>query len=463
MSQQWSPRPGALVPATGVPVPPARAARRVSASAGQVAAPARTSMAVKFVYLMWFIVLCDPQWWVNSLGASIAPRIPTVMFAVMLVIIAFHLPKDRFAPLLTFILYTLAIIPFAYDRGKSIEIAKALVAYYVLAAGSLALLKTIPQSVPIVAGQMMYSYVWWIVLGAKSGLVSWHPALGNYDGFGPLMVCGIGSCYYFGAATQNPRERKIAYLAALGCLFGLVSSFARGAVLAGGAVCVWIWLRSRRKLATTAAVVVGGIVFVIAASFFSGSKRGDANSSFWSEMSTVADQGGTRGDREVLWRLARRVYLDHPVFGVGAENFGPYAAQRFRVGDAGGAYDENPARLYDRKLHSTFYQILCEYGTVGSLIFLWMLYDFWRLNRRLRRRDFAEAWKDRSGGRLDLVQLSFGLEAAMVGFLTSGLFYNQIFSVHWFYTIVIVNTLLYYHARPRPQTAAAKRLARSRA
>jgi O-antigen ligase len=180
-------------------------------------------------------------------------------------------------------------------------------------------------------------------------------------------------------------------------------------------------------------------------------------------MASVSEQGGTRRDREVLWELARRVFQDRPVFGVGAENFGPYAAQHFRVGDTGGVYDANPATLYDRKLHSTFFQLLCEYGTVGSLIYLWMVFDFWRLNRRLRRRDFALAWKERSGGRLDLVQLSLGLEASMVGFLTSGLFYNQIFSVHWFYTIVIANTLLYYHSRPQGRDAPSVRFARARA
>jgi O-antigen ligase len=425
---------------------PARAPRGSTWSIFPTDKPTTT---VAFVYLMWFVMLCDPQWWVAGVAFPPATKIPTPLYGVILLLVLFHPPKSWYPAFMAFILYTVALIPFAYNRGFSLNVAKMLVAFYVLALGSLALLRSIKLAVPIIAGFFMYSYLWWIAWGLKSGMVWWHPSLGNYDGYGPLVVMGIGSCYYFGVATNVPKERKLAYLAAILCIAAMVSSFARGAVLAGGLVMFWMWVRSQHKLRATVAGVVGVIGLVVAGSLVQGGGRRGESKNFFAEMLSSADENdATRGDREVLWGLAWQVFKDHPVLGVGANNFGPYAAERFRPGETGGGYDDNPARLYDRQLHSTFMQILCEYGVVGSAIFLWMIGDFWMRNRRLRRKNFRATWAERSGGRLDLHALSLGLECAMLGFLATGFFYNQIFSVHWFYSIIAINTLLYYHARP---------------
>ncbi len=411
--------------------------------------PSKPTPTVWFVYLMWFVVLCDPQWWIASMTFGAFTRVSTLLFLVMLCVVAVHPPRAWFPPLMAFILFTLFVIPLAYARPYAVNVAKSLVAFYVLGIGSLALLRNVPLTVPIIAGQMMYSYIWWVVLGVAEGKVWWHPSLGNYDGYGPLMVIGIGSCYYFGLATPYKKERNLAFLVSLGCLTGMVSSFARGAVLAGGFVMLWIVLRSRHKLKAIGALLVGVVGLGIAGTVFGSSGRSEEGNNFFTEMATVVgNKDGTRDDREVLWALARREYMEHPIVGVGANNFGPYAAQAFKVGDTGGGYDENPGRLYDRQLHSTFFQILCEYGTVGSAIFIWMLADFFIRNAALRRKAFQEAWAERCNGRLDLHPLSLGLEVALIGFLTTGLFYNQIFDVHWLYTILIINTLLYYHARP---------------
>lgn len=407
----------------------------------------KPTQAVWFVYLMWFIILCDPQWWLADLTFGAVVRIPTLLFALMLVMVFMKQPRSWFPALLAFMVYTLVLIPLAYNRGYAIGVAKFLLAFYVLALASLSFLRNVRLSLPIIACSMMYSYLWWVGLGVLRGKVSWHPSLANYDGYGPLMCMGIGSCYYFGMATRAPKERLLAYLAAIGCIAGLVSSFARGAVLAGGLVMFWIWLRSKNKLATTAAGVVGMIGLVIAANTFQ--TRSEQGLGFFAEMMTVFDKkDATTDDRAVLWALARREFAENPLIGVGANNFGPYAASRYRAGDVGGAYDENPQRLYERQLHSTFFQLLCEYGLIGCSIFVWMLIDFLRRNAQLRQKTFVKTWAEQSGGKLDLHSLSLGLECAMLGFLSSGLFYNQIFSVHWFYTILIINTLLWYHSRP---------------
>jgi len=302
----------------------------------------------------------------------------------------------------------------------------------------------------------VYQYIWWDLHGALQGRVKWHPTNTNYDGFGPLMVLGLSTTVYFAMATKKKTLKTIALLTAGGCVLGFVSSFARGAILSAVAVIGWIWLRLPRKgVATLVIIGVGLIVVISASTLFSNVRRGDAKGNFWEEMMTVgAEDDRTATDREVLWNLAQRVFYAHPLMGVGAENFGPFAAEYFKPGETGGNYDENPERLYERDVHSSYFQVLSEYGIIGSSFFIWLLVDFWLKNRKQRDPARIAAWNaDGSGKVLDLKQLSLGLEASMVGFLATAFFYNQVFAP-WLYSILTINILLYLLSKPAASPSA---------
>jgi len=249
-------------------------------------------------------------------------------------------------------------------------------------------------------------------------------------------------------------------------VISLVSAFKRGAMLAFLIVIVFAFVRSppKAKKAIGLAMVVGVLLVVAAAEFFSGKGRGGTYDQFWAEMGTAITQteqsSGTAGDREILWSLARREFYDNPLVGVGADNFGPYAARHFAAGTVGGEYDANPARLYDRALHSTYFEALCEYGVVGSLILVWLLVDFWTKNRRLRSPAFGAKFDAGMGGVVNLKYLALSLEGSMVGFLVSGAFYNQLYA-HWLYTLIGVNLLLYELSRPGAGGGAPRRLDRA--
>ena len=83
----------------------------------------------------------------------------------------------------------------------------------------------------------------------------------------------------------------------------------------------------------------------------------------------------------------------------------------------------------------------------------WMLWDFFRRNRALRRPARVQLWTATSGGLLDLRYVSLGLESAMIGFLLTSYFYNQIFDINWFYTLLTLNALLFHLTRPNGRTA----------
>lgn len=415
--------------------------------------PARkapTSAGTKFLYFLWFIILCDPQWWIASFGPRFVLKVPTVLFALVLLITVLKGPRNLFPPLLLFFAYMVLGLPFSYNRGLTLEVTKLVFTYYVLALATLTAVRSARETVPIVLGAMLFQYTWWVVLGAKNGLVPWHYSYSNYDGYGPLMVLGLGATFYMGWAAKDRRLRTLAFITAAGCIIAVVSSFARGAVLSGVVVAAWVWFRSKQRLKTALLGVGGAIVLFVSTNvLFTNASRGDAKRDFWAEMRTILSPAddGTRQDRYVIWALARRVYRQHPFFGVGPECFGPYAAENFAPGTVGGAYEDNPGRLWGKALHNTYYQILSEFGTVGAAIFLWMLWDFFKRNRALRRPERMLAWATQSGGRLDLWYVSLALEAGMLGYLLAGYFYNVIFGVPWFYTTLTINALLFQVTR----------------
>jgi O-antigen ligase len=136
------------------------------------------------------------------------------------------------------------------------------------------------------------------------------------------------------------------------------------------------------------------------------------------------------------------VFRENPLLGVGAENFGPFAASYFRRGSVRGMYADNPATLYDRKLHSSYFQILSEFGIAGSLLFLWLLVDFWKRNAALRTTPYRAAWYAATGGDYDLRWLALGLESGMVAFWSTAVFYNQLFTPG-LYALLTANALLH--------------------
>lgn len=437
-------------PATARPWKVAAAGQRKVATGGP-------AFQLLYLYLCWGIIMMDPQWFLAKFVGTAVLQVPTVLFGILLVMVLLRMPRMWYVPFAAFFAYTAANLPFAYNPPYALTPTKQLFLYYVLALATLTFVRTARQALPIIGMFFVYQYIWWDQ-GALSGLVSWHPTNSNYDGFGPLMAIAIPTCFYFALATKNRPMRLVAVAIGAVCVLGLVSSFARGAELSGAAVLGWVWLRSPRKGVTTAALA--GVALVVGLStvlLFSNVKRGDAKRNFWQEMATIlAPDDTTEQDRKVLWNLAKRVYAVNPVFGVGAENFGPFAAGYFQPGETGGAYDENPQRLFDRKLHSSYFQILCEYGTVGGLLWLWLLFDFWRKNSKLRTPAHLATWKAAVNGKVDLRYLSLGIEASLVAFLCGAFFYNQIF-VHWLYTILTMNMLLYVLSKPKGSPAVLQR------
>jgi hypothetical protein len=410
------------------------------------------------VYFTWVLTLFAPQWIIGGPTR----QLQSLITVLSLVIIAVNTPRRGWnGPLLAFWAVNLLTMPFAVNRFYATYPVKMLLVFYTFSIITISYIRTPREAWPLIAMMFFWQWIWWIGWGLVPGQVPWHPDLANHDSFGPLMVIGSGICLYFGMAMRKGWMRRVAILLALLCVGGVVSAFARGAVITLALVMVLAWIRSPKKGRMTIAILLMSGTVVVAAEMLGSTYRsGDVQAgptSFWAEMATSikGTSEGTGSDRKVLWDLAWKLYLKRPVFGVGGSNFGPASATQLRASDIGGDYAANQYTLYDRALHNTFLQVLCENGTVGAIIFIWMLVDFRRRNAALQRPQLANPWSQAMRGAVDLRMLALGLESGMVGYLGTAFFYNQL-SSPWLYALLTTNLLLHVLATRTAKAAAAQ-------
>jgi len=399
-------------------------------------------LSLLLVYLLWALALFEPEWWLASFGAEPLKRLPSLLLPLAIgVVLAKADRRSLYAPMALFVISHMIALPFATNRGYAMSPFKSVLFFYVLLVASAATIDRIPKVLPIVS-MYLIQFAWWGIHGLPYGRVNWHSTLANEDAFGPMMVVGLAFTTFFALGTRSKGTRIGAALIAALCGVGIVAAVARGATLAAALVLVVVWLRSPRKLAMFVGVVLVAVTMVVASYVFF------PDGEFWAEMTSISEDiraigtsetdtscvraaskraCGSGTDRWDLWGAGWEVFLQSPLLGVGPGNFGAYAAENFRAGQASGFYAD-PAHLYGRSLHNVYVQVLAEQGLIGVVIFLWLLVDFVRRNRALRVHATLDAWDEATNKRSDLRFISFGLEAALIGYLASGLFYDQLYT-----------------------------------
>lgn len=432
----------------------ARSRRHGSASRVGAVGGRKKGLELTMLVGLWVLVLFDIQWLIARYGPSVVLKSPTLLLLALAAVLAFG---DRsltrrwqwYAPVLCFIGIGFFQLPFTINPLLAWDHIKQQLIYWFIIAATISLVDNARrvESLFLLYG---LSFIWWGLWGGRTGQVYWHTTLANYDGYGALMVIGLGFCSFLAVAVGKGRMRWIMLAAAALCVIGIVASFARGAFLASVAVFIVVWLRSPRKGLTLACgFAAAGLVAGAAAVLHPGE--------FVAEIQSVFAEGTTEGtgnDRWVLWMAAWEVFLHEPFFGAGPNNWGVAAAQHFSAGDLGSRYTYNVGALYTRSLHSMYFTILSEYGIAGCAAFIWILVDFWKRNAALRTKAVAQQWKA-IGGRYQLRALALGLEVAMVGFLTIAGMYSTD-GKHWFYTILALNLLLHSLAAPHIRTRAMR-------
>jgi O-antigen ligase len=396
------------------------------------------------LYVFWVLVTWDLDQFLTAKTGAPFYRIPLLLLPVLGVAIpARGGMRVIHWPLVIFVAMHAVAGIFAENAGLARDALKTMLYMLVLFASTAALIDT-PARMFVILRIYFWHFIWFGVQGIPSGLVSWHPLLANEDSYGPLMVMAMPIAFFFGVGTTSPRWRWLARGTFLLAVLGLVTSFARGAALSAGVVLLFIIARSPRPGRALLGLLLAALVLLPIAALVVPLDE------YIAEIQSSAEGDDTR---TAIWGIAYTVFRSSPIYGVGAFNFGPVASQIVEP-DPTRVKGADPAQLYMLWTHNAAMQILAEEGVIGIVLWILMVLAFFRWNARLRRPDAVARWTALGGGAMDLRAVSLALEGAMIGWLASSVFYNQIY-LHWFWSLLTLSytlALLVAPATERPGT-----------
>lgn len=362
-------------------------------------------------------------------------RLPLLVGLALLVMTAMRgHPKALYWPLTLFTVMHLFASVLATNSGLARDPLKYLIYIMVLFAASVTFLDTVPKMITVVKLYLL-SFLWFGLQGLPNGgRVLWHSTLANEDTYGPLMVIALPIAFFMirGTSVRNWRWAAIATFVV--CLLGVVGSFARGAGLAGAAVLLFIILRSPNKIRSLG-ILIGAVI--IALPLVNLVVPLDA---YIAEMATAGSKDDTR---MTLWRIAFSVFQESPLVGVGANNYGVVGA----LITSTEVTREMWGALYFRGVHNPFLQVLAEEGVVGIICFFTMIGSVFVWTERLQGEAVNAAWIERGGAGFDLRMIALGFQGAMIAYVCTGIFYNQLY-IHWLWTLLTIPFVLLCLTQP---------------
>ena len=291
-------------------------------------------------------------------------------------------------------------------------------------------------------------FVFYGLLGiVGGGRVAFHISLKNEDAFGPFMAMGVPMAF-FAAYQAGVINYKLIAVCVLN-ISCVVASFAKGAFLSLSTGIFYIWYRYQSKFIGLIIVVLGISVVMAAASIM-------FKHAYWEEMATILEANKEEvgvGDtgRQFLWKNGWRMYLDHPILGVGPRNYG-FVLPRTTTSTELDRYGYASSYIYGRVPHNIYIQLISEMGMVGAISFFILIFTFFKRNRQVRlkyniyrkhnNQKNRKCSRELSDSMKRYNYLAIGLEGSLIVYLVNGLFYDLLY-MHWFSDILILNSLVF--------------------
>ncbi len=253
------------------------------------------------------------------------------------------------------------------------------------------------------------------------------PVLDDQNDYGLFLNCLIPIGFFLGQAENDKRKKIIYYLGLCICVLGNIATSSRGGFIGLLGVGAFLLYKSKYKLHT---LILAGTIVLLVHSF--------APQRYWDRMATIWTEGGEAGtgkERVESWKAAWKIFLDHPILGVGPYNYGAWLAEKY-------AY-ENPHTMWGRVAHSLYFTLLPEMGVVGTLLFLGILWGNYQNHMyllRLRNKKNRVLRGLGSGKKVPPLGrkierayfLSLGYAGAMVAYLVTGIFISVLYySYFW--------------------------------
>lgn len=238
--------------------------------------------------------------------------------------------------------------------------------------------------------------------------------IGDNNDLALAMVMTVPLAWYLHTLVRQ-KYLRYGLMALAGCtLISAAGSYSRGALLAGGAMLAFLWLKSRTK-ARTGLVLLLAVPLVFMVMPEQWFHRMDTIDNYQADNSAMG--------RINSWHFATNLAMDN-LTGGGFRTFTP---RMFRI------YAPEPLNVHAP--HSIYFQVLGEHGFVGLALFLTFFFLAWRTGSRVIRftRDKPELRWAR-----DLAAMC---QVSLVGYAVGGAFLTLAY-FDLFYDIVTLMVLL---------------------
>jgi len=240
---------------------------------------------------------------------------------------------------------------------------------------------------------------------------------------GLLCAYAVPFAYFLYIAYRDSVKKYFYLLSMATSVTGVIMANSRGGFVALAVVTFCCWLFVKKKIRVMVLILMAAILVV---QF--------APDKFFVELESL-EQGteeGTANERVYSWGLAVKMFADNPVFGVGPSNYPEYFLEY--DDDDEGRFTRNATgrRMYTKRVaHSTQFQWLAEFGTVGLLILFYFqlsLYRNWKVIYKYKPSDQVLSLSDVN----TLKMVSHANIITQIGFWVAALFISVVhYPFYW--------------------------------
>lgn len=306
---------------------------------------------------------------VNTLSLSLLTSLGLLGYVLSRRQILVWLKEKQVILLLVLLFLTMLSILHAFVRSYSVNVLRGQIGYFILFVVSLYFVAD-ARKARILVWQLVLIHVGLVVenkdklFAAREGYYVGGYFLGDGNDFGWSLNVVFPLAVYLFLTSRAFVVRALSLFACLMLVIGIAGTSSRGAALALGAGLLCYLIMSDRKLLGLAmiSVVMVGVLLL-------------APSAYFDRLQTIGEysEDTSAAGRIEAWGAAINMAIDHPL-GVGAGNFNSAYGRFYRSDDFFSARWISP--------HSIYFLTLGEYGFLGLLVLLAILFLNFNQNRR---------------------------------------------------------------------------------
>jgi O-antigen ligase len=259
----------------------------------------------------------------------------------------------------------------------------------------------------------------------NGGRVPFSGFMEDENDFSLVMNMALPFSYFMFLSTRSMNKKLFYVVAGSLFMFANVASLSRGGFIGLVSVFAYCWYKNPKKVLSTfmIAITAGFLYFA-------------ASPSYWDEVKTIKDENietGTGEERWYSWKIAWRMFQNHPIIGVGQGNY-MILASDYQTSEE--LSRRRP--LWGRQAHSVYLTLLPELGLIGAALFGGLLVYSWRDLRRISMMEtqLVSNHPEISNEAETIHRLrrlryaGYGISGSLIGYLISGSFLSVLYYPH---------------------------------